>query len=104
MDPRNMLSEGTRRTRRPTKTYWDQYVIENDPTVRGFDPERKTLAWLISDKGYFNDVPPEEMDAAIHGSDWSNSDEEEEDDEYGNDDESESESDDSEESEESLHV
>lgn len=60
-----------RRERRATKTYWSQYVIEDDPTVRGYDPSRATLKWLLSEKGYFADVPPEEVAAAIEDSDFS---------------------------------
>ena len=60
-----------RRERRATKTYWSQYVVEDDPSVRGYDPSRATLKWLLSDKGYFADVPAEEVAAAIEDSDFS---------------------------------
>ena len=60
-----------RRERRATKRYWNEYVIEDDPTVRGYDPKQATLKWLLSDKGYFADVPPEEVAAAVDGSDFS---------------------------------
>lgn len=72
-----------KRERKPTQTYWDQYVVESDPTVRGYDPNRATLKWLLSDKGYFADVPPEEVDAAISGSDFTSSEAEESDEDDG---------------------
>ena len=60
-----------RRERRATKTYWSQYVVEDDPSVRGYDPSRATLRWLLSEKGYFADVPPGEVAAALDDSDFS---------------------------------